>query len=99
MSAQHALVVPRTSLKTRFENVLSRADPRRCGGASRRSPCPQNRGSAVLSGLCHRRLPGKRRDLQRGDAIAMLARDPEAEAVEGEGLARLGDRARLVDDE
>ena len=52
----------------------------------------------------HRRLPDlraprQRRDAQRGDAVALAAQHAEAEAVEGEALARLGDRARLVDDE
>ena len=37
--------------------------------------------------------------LQRGDAVADLAQHLEAEAVEGEDLAGVRDRPRLVDDE
>ena len=42
---------------------------------------------------------GERGDAQRGDPVALLAQHFEAEAVKAEGLARLGNRARLVNDE
>src|ERR1700746_1277494 len=45
------------------------------------------------------RLAHQRRDAQRRDAVPVAAQHPKTEAVEGEGLAGLGDRARLVDDE
>src|ERR1700730_6990440 len=41
-------------------------------------------------------LARHRHDPQRGDAVALAAQDAEAEAVEGETLAPLGDRTRLV---
>src|SRR5579885_3729000 len=40
----------------------------------------------------------QRLDAQRGDAVARLAQNPEAEAVEGEALSDFGNRARLVND-
>ena len=43
--------------------------------------------------------PFQRRDPERRDPVPVLAQHLEAEAVEGEGLAGLGDDARFVDDE
>ena len=37
-----------------------------------------------------------RRDLERGDAVALTPQHAEAETVEGKTLAALGDRARFV---
>ena len=65
--------------------------------------------STSLSHEARFRLPGrpaglrrarrKRGDPQGGDAVALLAQHLEAKAVKAEGLVRLGNRARLVDDE
>src|SRR5947209_13995774 len=41
-------------------------------------------------------LARQRHDAQRGDTVALAAQHAEAEAVEGETLAALGNRARLV---
>src|SRR5262249_18274783 len=57
---------------------------------------PQPRCS--LSRLEHR-LAHQRGDAQRRDAVPVATQHPKTEAVEGEGLAGLGDRPRLVDDE
>jgi len=49
-----------------------------------------------------RRRPEGRRercDPQGGDPVALLAQNLEAEPVEAESLARLGDRARLMNDQ
>src|SRR5215211_926791 len=63
---------------------------------------------AAYTGRCCRRrlaLSGLRcpfcqgRDAQRGDAVAVAAQHAEPEAVEGEGLAGVWNRARFVDDE
>src|ERR1700752_2065820 len=44
-------------------------------------------------------LARHRHDPQRGDAVTLAAQDAETEAVEGETLAPLRDRARLVNHE
>src|SRR5271170_2125796 len=46
-----------------------------------------------------RRARSERGDPQRGDPITLLAQHFEAEAVKAEGLARLRNRARLMNDE
>src|SRR5665213_1012185 len=54
----------------------------------------------ALARLRHQRgLAHHRHNAERGDAVALLAHHAEAEAVEGEALADVGDRARFVDDE
>src|SRR5579859_1907039 len=50
------------------------------------------------AGLLHGSAPD-RGDAQRGDTITMAAQHAEAKSVEREGLPRLGDRSRLMDDE
>src|SRR4026209_2082625 len=40
-----------------------------------------------------------RRNLERGDAVALTPQHAEAEPVESKALAAVGDRARLVDHE
>ncbi len=72
-------------------------DARECGRNSPPQAAPAALRRVSAGG---RRLDAvQRRDPQRRDAVAGLAQHLEAEAVEGEGLARLGDDARLVDDE
>src|SRR5262249_24737951 len=51
-----------------------------------------------LSRFEHRLSP-QRPDAHRPDAVPVAAKNRKTETVEGEGLAGLGDRARLVDDE
>src|ERR1700689_5323844 len=54
-------------------------------------------GVSSVSAWLGRYLARERGDAQCSDAIAGLAQDVEAEAVEREALSRLGDRARFVD--
>src|ERR1700685_4504868 len=56
-------------------------------------------GGSSVSACLGRYLARERGDAQCSDAIAGLAQDVKAEAVEGEALSRLRDRARFVDDD
>src|SRR5271170_2851210 len=67
---------------------------RRRKGSAEAKP---SRGSR--SGRLRRRFLHHRRDPQRLETVAIPPQHLEAEAVEGEALARFGDRARLVNDE
>src|SRR6185312_13444575 len=55
-------------------------------------------GALRLRLFCFR-LPRHRDNTERGDAVALPTQHAKAEAVEGEALATLRDRTRLVDHE
>src|SRR5262245_66354494 len=69
-------------------------------GMTKTRSVPLERGPRPLRlRLQQLRLARHRHDAQRGDAVALPPQHAEAEAVEGEALAAIGDRARLVNDE
>src|SRR5215475_7401782 len=55
--------------------------------------CPLGLGILELG------LARHRDNTERGDTVALTAQHAKAEAMEGEALAALGDRARFVNDE
>src|ERR1700674_4450876 len=63
-----------------------------------RTSIPIRRLSLGVLRLGHRLPRRERGDAKRGDPVALFAQDLEAEAVEGEGLPRLGNGARFMDD-